>query len=146
MSARGFDAHAPGWLARARRCPSPNHDRRPATAVDTVVIHFISLPPGRFGLRPVEAFFCNRLDVRAHPSLAELGELRMDFQPHWPKPAGRVWAGVVPLPDGYPHRYVLLTMDRANFPDVKAPTWSYGALYFYGADAPPQTGGAPSPQ
>ncbi len=77
MSARGFDAHAPGWLARARRCPSPNHDRRPATAVDTVVIHFISLPPGRFGLRPVEAFFCNRLDVRAHPSLAELEGVRV---------------------------------------------------------------------
>ncbi len=86
------------------------------------------------------------LRAHAYPSLAELGELRMDFQPHWPKPAGRVWAGVVPLPDGYPHRYVLLTMDRAKFPHVKAPTWSYGALYFYGADAPPQTGGAPSPQ
>ncbi|HRR35168.1 MAG TPA: hypothetical protein P5026_13785 [Kiritimatiellia bacterium] len=76
------------------------------------------------------------LRAHAYPSLAELGEIRMDFQPHWPKPAGRVWADIVPLPEGYPHRYVLLTMDRANFPEVKPPTWSYGALYLYGADEP----------
>jgi hypothetical protein len=74
------------------------------------------------------------LRAHAYPSLKELGEISMDFQPHWPKPAGRVWAGIVPLPEGYPHRYVLLTMDRANFTGVKPPTWSYGALYLYGAD------------
>jgi hypothetical protein len=39
-----------------------------------------------------------------------------------------------------------LPMARANSPDAKAPTGSYGALSFTGADAPPQTGGAPSPQ
>ena len=76
------------------------------------------------------------LRAHAYPSLAELGEISMDLQPHWPKPAGRIWAGIVPLPEGYPHRYVLLTMDRANFPEIKPPTWSYGALYLYGADEP----------
>lgn len=77
MSARGFDAQAPGWLARARRCPSPNHDRRPDVPVDTVVIHFISLPPGRFGLRSIEAFFGNRLDPRTHPAFADLEGVRV---------------------------------------------------------------------
>ncbi len=77
MSARGFDAQAPGWLLGARRCPSPNHDRRPAVDVDTVVIHFISLPPGRFAMRSIEDFFCNRLDLRAHPVLAGLDGVRV---------------------------------------------------------------------
>ena len=63
-----------------------------------------------------------------------LGFLNLDLQPHWPKPAARVWAQVVPLPEGYPHRYVLLTMDRPNFPGIKGPTWSYGDMYFYGAN------------
>ena len=77
MDSRGFDARAPGWLARARRCPSPNHDRRPAVAIDTLVIHFISLPPGRFATGMIEALFCNRLDARAHPGLADLENLRV---------------------------------------------------------------------
>lgn len=74
------------------------------------------------------------LRVHTYPDLEELGEIKMDFQPHWPKPAGRVWASIVPLPAGYPYRYVLLTMDRANFPEIKGANWSYGALYFYGAN------------
>ena len=74
-------------------------------------------------------------NLRAHsfPDLKLLGELNLDLQPHWPKPAGRVWASIVPLPEGYPYRYVLLTMDRPNFPGVQGPNWSYGALYYYGA-------------
>jgi hypothetical protein len=71
------------------------------------------------------------LRVHSYPDLKELGELKLNLQPHWPKPAGRVWANVVPLPEGYPYRYVLLTMDRPNFPAVKGANWSYGALYFY---------------
>jgi hypothetical protein len=75
------------------------------------------------------------LRVHSYPGLQELGELKLYLQPHWPKPAGRIWAGVVPLPEGYPYRYVLLTMDRPNFPGVKGANWSYGALYFYGGAA-----------
>ena len=74
------------------------------------------------------------LRVHAYPDLSYLGELNLKLQPHWPKPAGRIWASVVPLPEGYPYRYVLLTMDRPNFPGVKGNNWSYGALYFYGAN------------
>lgn len=76
-SVRGFDARAPGWLARARRCPSPNHDCRPAGEVDTVVIHFISLPPGRFATASIEDLFCNRLDAGADPGFGGLDGLRV---------------------------------------------------------------------
>ncbi|MDR3219538.1 MAG: hypothetical protein LBU22_11310 [Dysgonamonadaceae bacterium] len=74
------------------------------------------------------------LRVHSYPDLEELGELNLNLQPHWPAPAGRIWASLVPLPEGYPFRYVLLTMDRPNFPGVVGPNWSYGALYFYGAN------------
>ncbi len=74
------------------------------------------------------------LRIHNYPGLEELGELKLDLQPHWPQPAGRVWASVVPLPEGYPYRYVLLTMDRPNFPGITVKSWSYGALYFYGAN------------
>ncbi|MDD4721096.1 MAG: hypothetical protein PHQ88_09640, partial [Bacteroides sp.] len=65
--------------------------------------------------------------------LQELGELNLDLQPHWPKPAGRIWASLVPLPNGYPYKYILLTMDRPNFPGIKEKNWTYGALYFFGS-------------
>ncbi|MDR1268611.1 MAG: hypothetical protein LBK82_03710 [Planctomycetaceae bacterium] len=74
------------------------------------------------------------LRVHSYPDLKYLGDLKLDLQPNYPKLTGRVWANVIPLPEGYPYRYVLLTMDRANFTGIKSPTWSYGALYFYGAN------------
>lgn len=74
------------------------------------------------------------LRIHSYPDLQELGELKLDLQPHWPKPASRVWASIVPLPKGYPYRYILLTMDRPNFPKIKGANWSYGALYLYGAN------------
>jgi hypothetical protein len=47
--------NADGWAPRARRAPSPNHDRRPdAAVVDLLVIHHISLPAGRFSGDAVE--------------------------------------------------------------------------------------------
>jgi hypothetical protein len=73
------------------------------------------------------------LRIHSYPDLKFLGFLNLDLQPHWPQPAARIWAQVVPLPEGYPYRYVLLTMDRPNFRGITRPTWSYGALYFYGA-------------
>lgn len=73
------------------------------------------------------------LRIHSYPDLEYLGELNLDLQPHWPDPAGRVWANIVPLPDGYPYRYVLMTMDRPNFPGITSRNWSYGACYYYGA-------------
>ncbi|MDR1781072.1 MAG: hypothetical protein LBR50_10155 [Tannerella sp.] len=87
-----------------------------------------------------DAYYClmggagENLRVHSYPDLTFLGYLNLDLQPHWPQPAARIWAQVVPLPEGYPYRYILLTMDRPNFPGVKNNTWSYGALYFYGAN------------
>ena len=68
----------PGWLAGARRVSSPNFDARPAGAVvDLLVVHHISLPPGRFSGDAIERLFCNRLDALADPSFAALRGLRV---------------------------------------------------------------------
>lgn len=58
-----------GWNRRARRLESPNHGARPATAqaVDLIVVHSISLPPGEFGTGAVQQLFTNTLDWDAHP-------------------------------------------------------------------------------
>ncbi|SMG02360.1 1,6-anhydro-N-acetylmuramyl-L-alanine amidase AmpD [Burkholderia singularis] len=59
---------AGGWVAGARREPSPNVDERPAGVMPTlVVIHNISLPPGEFGGDAIVELFQNRLDCDAHP-------------------------------------------------------------------------------
>ena len=61
------------WLAGATRLVSPNVDDRPDPAdIALVVLHGISLPPGEFGTGLVEALFTNTLDVRSHPTLANL--------------------------------------------------------------------------
>ena len=57
-----------GWLLRALARPSPNFGPRPAGAlIDLLVVHSISLPPGRYGGPEIEQLFCNRLDWQAHP-------------------------------------------------------------------------------
>lgn len=67
-----------GWLPWARHVPSPNEDARPdAVAIDTVVIHHISLPPGYFAGDAIERLFTNRLDGNADPSFAAIATLRV---------------------------------------------------------------------
>lgn len=62
-----------GWLQAARPCPSPNHGPRPpGTVVDLIVIHSISLPPGKYGGPEVEQLFTNRLDWDAHPYFGQI--------------------------------------------------------------------------
>jgi N-acetyl-anhydromuramoyl-L-alanine amidase len=62
-----------GWLEGVRRVASPNFGERPAdAAVDLLVIHNISLPPGQFGGHWVEDLFLNRLDPAAHPYFANV--------------------------------------------------------------------------
>lgn len=69
---------AGGWLAQARAVPSPNHDARPAgLATELLVVHHISLPPGRLSGDAVERLFTNRLDPAAHPAFAPLAALRV---------------------------------------------------------------------
>ncbi|MEO8247905.1 MAG: 1,6-anhydro-N-acetylmuramyl-L-alanine amidase AmpD [Burkholderiales bacterium] len=62
-----------GWWLEARRVPSPNFGARPVGAfVDLIVLHSISLPPGRYGGDEVLQLFCNALDCGAHPYLERL--------------------------------------------------------------------------
>lgn len=57
-----------GWLRRAHALPSPNFGPRPdGTAIDLIVVHSISLPPGEFGGDHVQALFTNQLAWDAHP-------------------------------------------------------------------------------
>jgi len=67
-----------GWLSGARRVPSPNCDARPpGTAVDLLVVHGISLPPGEFGGPWIDRLFTNTLDPDAHPYFATVAGLRV---------------------------------------------------------------------
>lgn len=67
-----------GLASPARQVPSPNcDDRPPATIVELVVIHGISLPPGRFGGPWIDALFTNRLDPGSHPYFEQLRGLRV---------------------------------------------------------------------
>lgn len=62
-----------GWVREARRCLSPNRNERPANeSVSLLVIHNISLPPGRFSGNFIDDLFLNRLDCSAHPYFATL--------------------------------------------------------------------------
>ena len=67
-----------GWLSTAQRLPSPNANERPSDcAVDLLVIHNISLPPGEFGTGCVERLFCNTLDCAEHPWFERLRGLEV---------------------------------------------------------------------
>ena len=73
-----MDTQGAGWLPRIRHVRSPNADARPAGCpVDTVIIHYISLPPGRFSGDAIERLFTNRLTGDPNPTLAELATLRV---------------------------------------------------------------------
>ncbi|HEY9098421.1 MAG TPA: 1,6-anhydro-N-acetylmuramyl-L-alanine amidase AmpD [Thiobacillus sp.] len=59
---------ADGWLASATHIPSPNCDARPeGRAIELIVIHNISLPPGVFDGNAVIELFTNQLDWDADP-------------------------------------------------------------------------------
>ena len=72
------DLDAEGWLTGARRVRSPNCDERPAgEPVRLIVVHAISLPPGKFGGDGIERLFTNTLDPGAHPYYREIQCLRV---------------------------------------------------------------------
>jgi len=73
-----FSVDELGWLDGVRRVDSPNCDDRPAdAAVELVVIHNISLPPGQFGGEGIVELFTNRLDPAEHPYYATIAGLRV---------------------------------------------------------------------
>lgn len=67
-----------GWLAHTTRIVSPNCDARPdPQEISLLVIHHISLPPGKFGGQAVIDLFCNQLDCAAHPDFQGLRGVRV---------------------------------------------------------------------
>jgi AmpD protein len=67
-----------GRLPAARFVASPNCDERPTGEhITLLVVHSISLPPGRYSGDAVADLFTNRLDPSAHPYFAELAKLRV---------------------------------------------------------------------
>ena len=67
-----------GLLEPVIYCPSPHYDERPPkTIVDMIVIHGISLQPGRFGGQAIEDFFCNKLDPISDPYYASIAHLKV---------------------------------------------------------------------
>ena len=67
-----------GWCSLAQRMPSPNFGPRPAgTAIDLLVLHSISLPPGEYGGPQIEQLFTNTLDFEAHPYFQSIRGLQV---------------------------------------------------------------------
>jgi AmpD protein len=79
--ARGGSSMTPpagGWVSGATRLVSPNCDARPENcAIELLVLHCISLPPGLYGGGNIERLFTNRLDADAHPAFAPLAGARL---------------------------------------------------------------------
>lgn len=62
-----------GWYRFAHRIASPNFGPRPqGAAVDLIVVHSISLPPGVYGGDEVQRLFTNTLDWDAHPYFQQI--------------------------------------------------------------------------
>ena len=67
-----------GWIEGVRRVESPNSDERPpGTSPDLIVLHGISLPPGRYGEGWIDRFFLNELPAIADPYFATIADLRV---------------------------------------------------------------------
>jgi AmpD protein len=67
-----------GWYRYARCQRSPNCGPRPqGAAIDLIVLHSISLPPGVYGGDEVQALFANRLDWDAHPYYQQIRGLEV---------------------------------------------------------------------
>jgi len=69
---------ASGLIEPARQCPSPNQDARPGGGQpELLIVHGISLPPGKFGGPEIEQLFTNTLDWGAHPYFEEIRGLQV---------------------------------------------------------------------
>jgi AmpD protein len=67
-----------GLLARAKQVLSPHFDVRPQdTFAYLIVIHGISLPPGKFGGAWIDRLFTGTLDPDAHPFFRDLARQRV---------------------------------------------------------------------
>jgi AmpD protein len=80
-----------GWYGYAHRLASPNFGPRPAAAsIDLVVIHSISLPPGRYGGDEVQRLFTNTLDWSAHPYFRQIEGMQVSSH-FYIRRSGELW-------------------------------------------------------
>lgn len=108
----GYTIAANGWCAGARHLPSPNFDQRPAgSAIELLVIHNISLPPGQFGGPYIASLFANTLDHDAHPYFDQLRPLRVSS-----------------------HFLILRTGELMQFVSADARAWHAGVSLFDGRE------------
>lgn len=99
-----------GLLTTAVYKPSAHCDERPEkVAIDMVVIHGISLPPGQFGTGAVDDFFCGKLDVTSHPAYAAIAHLKVSA-----------------------HLLIKRTGDMIQFVPFHQRAWHAGESYFDG--------------
>jgi AmpD protein len=69
---------ATGLAANLRQVLSPFRDARPNAAhAELIIVHGISLPPGRFGGPEIDQLFTGSLDPAGHPFFAETSKLRV---------------------------------------------------------------------
>jgi N-acetyl-anhydromuramoyl-L-alanine amidase len=69
---------ADGWVEGVAHVGSPHFDARPPdSAVDLLVIHNISLPPGEFGGGYVQRLFAGTLPAGVHPFLDQLAGVKV---------------------------------------------------------------------
>jgi AmpD protein len=80
-----------GWYRFARRLDSPNYGPRPeGAAIDLVVVHSISLPPGEYGGERVQQLFTNTLDWDAHPYFKSIEGLEVSSH-FYVRRGGELW-------------------------------------------------------
>jgi len=102
-----------GWLKGLQHRRSPHQDARPeATEVSLVVLHYISLPPGRFSGNAVEKLFMGQLDSNADPGFAALEGLRVSA-----------------------HFFLRRRGDLIQFVDIHRRAWHAGRSSFLGRPA-----------
>ncbi|MFK5914767.1 MAG: 1,6-anhydro-N-acetylmuramyl-L-alanine amidase AmpD [Woeseiaceae bacterium] len=65
-------------INEVRQKPSPNCDARPDSKdISLIVIHGISLPPGKYGENYIDQLFCNELNPNEHPYFKEISGLKV---------------------------------------------------------------------
>ena len=67
-----------GWLMGVEHCPSPHFNQRPsADDISLLVIHNISLPPGKFGSNHISQLFLGQLDPTDDPYFVDIYQLQV---------------------------------------------------------------------
>lgn len=101
-----------GWFRPARPLPSPNFGPRPpSAAVDLIVLHSISLPPGVYGGHHVQDLFTNQLDWTQHPYFQQIKGLQVSS-----------------------HFYIQRTGEIWQFVSCNERAWHAGASHYRGRD------------